>query len=471
MAVYRKRLKISKLLIALASVSIMLSGCALNSVYEEEGVLAFLPDTWKFVPQASESKHTNDQASQWWQGLHNPQLNDLMRQALLQNNDLKESALRLQQAALRTETSALAGMPKPSLGLSNSTQVPLSDGRNLSSSYGASFGLSQELDFWGRLDERSKISHKQLNIAQSDLEVAHWLITSGVAKQYWAVAVIDQKIILAKQAKTDAEVRHKVTQLRLDMGLIQHNELNQSTANLTVLNERLFELSLQRVNGVMGLALYLDLPPQTFILATATLPAHYPSDPLSLPVLEVLDRLPKLRRGRLALDVAASNHTIVQTNWYPIASASASIASGGTELVSLLSGAAGSLGLSLALPFVDWKRLSIDRVVSDIDLQLAAIEFRKLLHETLVEIDQQYGNRQQWLANQELLQLQLEHANNELHTTKLRYQEGIVAQVQVLDAKRAVRDLQRSELDLKLSAWSNYIDILRAWGGPTSGFP
>ena len=140
-------------------------------------------------------------------------------------------------------------------------------------------------------------------------------------------------------------------------------------------------------------------------------------------------------------------------------------------MVSLLSGAAGSLGLSLALPFVDWKRLSIDRDVSDIDLQLAAIEFRKLLHETLVEIDQQYGNRQQWLVNQELLQLQLEHANNELHTTKLRYQEGIVAQAQVLDAKRAVRDLQRSELDLKLSAWSNHIDILRAWGGPTSGSP
>ena len=176
-----------------------------------------------------------------------------------------------------------------------------------------------------------------------------------------------------------------------------------------------------------------------------------------------------MRRSRLALDVAARNLNIAESNRYPQFSLSATASASGDSLSNVLSNPLGSLGLNLGLPMVDWKRLRINRDVSQIDLDVAAVDFRETLYKALSEVDQQYNQRRQWVSDNQSLQLKSAQAEQALAVAQLRYEVGAEPLQTVRDAQANLRDLETNRIDLQLKAWNNQINIFKAWGGPLGG--
>ena len=126
----------------------------------------------------------------------------------------------------------------------------------------------------------------------------------------------------------------------------------------------------------------------------------------------------------------------------------------------------GNLGLNLALPVLDWKRLGLERDSARLNLETAELDFREALFKALAEVEQHYVQRRQWQAESELLQQKTRHAERALAVARLRHKQGADPLQSVRDAQGGLRDLQLQALDLRLKAWLNQVAIFRAWGGP-----
>jgi len=446
-----------------------------------------LPETWSQAPKPQAAEAASEASINWWKSFKDPQLDALMESALQRNRDLVRNALRLQQAVLKSGQAELDRGPRPSASLSSSLQgpltssqgststqvngltVPVGNNMGVTKSLGLSSSLSQEIDLWGRLAQSAAVAYQNQAIAQADLDAARWLLTAKVAEQYWTLAATDAKMVLAKQATKDAQINLEVIQLRLANGKIRPAEVDRSTLALEQAQQKEVALALQRSNTVQTLALLLDDAPQNLSVPQPRLPSSLPTEPQAWPAAAVVDRLPAVRRSRLALDVAARNLNIAESNRYPQFSLSATASASGDSLSNVLSNPLGSLGLNLSLPMVDWKRLRINRDVSQVDLDIAAVDFRETLYKALSEVDQQYNQRRQWVADSQSLQLKSAQAEQALAVAQLRYEVGAEPLQTVRDAQANLRDLESNRIELRMKAWNNQINIFKAWGGPLGG--
>lgn len=475
----------------------VLAACSSTLTLPPQASVA-LPAAFKHVPltplRTSRSLQT---PSGWWGELQDPALNIWMNVALTRNRDLVRSALRLQQASLMAGRAELDAWPKVSANLGTSAQqslapalrsaagmvtgrsapaqnnsgTPGTTGTSGSLSTGATGGLSgsYDVDLWGRVSQNTALAQQDAALARADLLAARWLLTTQVAEQYWTLAAIDAKAPLLARAAQDARATLAATQLRLSVGKARLTDEHKALAALGDAQQRLQALGLQRDNAVRTMALLFDDAPQDFKLAQASLPEQLPPEPADWPVASVLDRIPAVQRARIALDQSLTKLKIAQSNRYPQLSLSVGLSGNGSQWRQLLSSPLGSLGLGLALPMFDWKRLGLEQSSARLGLEVSAMDFRDALFKALAEVDAQYNLRLQWLAEAQLQQEKTSHAQAALVVAQLRYAQGAEPLQSVRDAQASLRELQLFALDTRLKAWLNQVAIYKAWGGPLEG--
>lgn len=422
----------------------------------------------------------------WWLALQDPQLDAWMTLALQRNRDLAKSALRVQKSVISAGKAARDAGPQTALALTSSAQAalkprsasreadeggglghvePVSVAKTLSSS-GWSFSVTQEVDLWGRVAQTKAQSEQDLLMAQADLQAAQWALTAQVAEQYWTLALLRHQIKAAELALQDAQANLAVQELLVQEGQLMHSQASASRLAVGQARRAQSKLLQQQQNALLAFALLMDEPPQDMALPAAELPMGMPEEPRAWPLASVLDRHPAVRRARLALEQSLSQLQLANIRLYPQLSLSGTVTSGGTELSKLLSNPIGQLALGLSLPILERTRLRKDVDTAQVNLEIAALEFRQVLYQALVEVDTHYGERQQWLAESALLRSQTAQAATALRVTRLRDENGLQTLQSVRQAAAEMRALELAALTLTSRAWLNHLAILRAWGGP-----
>lgn len=471
-------------LLFLAGLALALSACSSLPSTSPLAHVA-LPSAWKNVPSATASTpDTRPQA--WWRDVNDPALEGWIELALVRNRELARSALRLRQASLQARRADSDAWPKASSSLNTSAQQSLQNTQGtattlvngvsvpvessvsskLTTSANAGLSASYEADLWGRIAQTRTLAQQDHALAQTDLQTARWLLTTQVAEQYWTLAAIDAKVAPMAQARQDAQASLEATRLKLSVGKSRPGEEDKAIAALREAQRNQLALTTQRETAQQTMALLLDEPPQTFMVAQASLPPKNPPEPGSWVVASVLDRLPAVQRARIAVDQALTKLNIAQSNRYPQLSLSAGLSSSGNQLRNTLSNPFSSLGLNLTLPMLDWTRLGLERDSAQLGLEIAALDFREALFKALAEVETQYNNRQQWQADAQWLQEKVQQGDRALAVAQLRYEQGAEPLQTVRDAQARLRELQMSAIDTRFKAWINQVTIFKAWGGP-----
>jgi len=79
-----------------AALALLAGGCALGPNYKRPAVPA--PPTWRDMPVAEAQSLAN---KPWWELFDDPQLQELIRIALVENKDLKIAVERIEEARAR----------------------------------------------------------------------------------------------------------------------------------------------------------------------------------------------------------------------------------------------------------------------------------------------------------------------------------------------------------------------------------
>ncbi|ESQ94050.1 efflux transporter outer membrane subunit [Asticcacaulis benevestitus] len=437
-----------------------LSACA-STPYETPQVPTPAQFAHASEGMAGEGSAATAISGDWWTAFNDPALNTLISRVLAKNDNLAAAALRVQQAQLQAGLTRLDQVPEASGSLGAST----SD----STTYSASVGVSYEVDLWGRLSANTRAANWEAQATEEDRQAAQLALIGTTAELYWRIAYTRQQIAVGEQNLASVRKVRDLVTLQHDAGSVSGVEVaeadqsvNAQLASLAALEQQLVEYR-SSVTVLLGGDIW-DASAEPQSLPDVPLPEVRAGLPA-----ELLSRRPDLRAAELRLRESLADVDITKASLYPALTLSASGGASSAELGSLFSTPAGSLGLGLTLPFLNYPRVKQNIRMSEKAYEIAVANFRTTLLQALADTDNALSNRTRLAQQGEAQAASLAAARKAEALYAVRYRTGSVALRVWLDAQQSARAAQLSYDNTRLSQLINQSTLYQALGGGQDG--
>lgn len=438
------------------------------------------PAAWQGNTAPTVAGPVSTQLAPWWERLEDRRLDALQRQALETNVDALRKALSWRSALTQAKLSELGEQPSPNLVLNTSTNRALDSGRTsvlvngisipletatTSRSYGISAGLSYEWDLWSKLAQTTQGDRLEAEIRREDWVSARWLVSTNVAEAYWTIAAIDAKIPILNELSDAADEAVRIARVRLKEGRLRADEVDLTITKQYEIRKRISDARFDRGLKLNELAVLLDGEPPTLPIGEARLPAHLPPEPVLDTPAQTLERRPDIRQARLAVDAALARLYVAEASRYPALSMSLNLGTNGTHWRDWISQPLASLGLNLAIPLVDWRRLDAKRDIARNTLDDAALNLRTSVRQAISDVQNGLLERERWERRWEAAEVQRVEKQNMHSVAMVRQDVGVFGRLDVLHSREGVLAAQIETIDLRLQAWLNLLKLYKALGG------
>lgn len=451
-----------------------LAGCATTDVHAPRAtpLLAAeygLGDSDRNLPVEPMQRPATDtstaESGPWWQAFGDERLNRLVERMLAANTELASAGLRLERARLIARLAFDSLLPQLDAGVSGSHRKPLERGTDSTRSYGASIGVSYEVDLWRRLRDQRDIATWETRATAEDFQSTRLALIGATCDLYWQLAFLNQRIVASDASIERLRRTQALVQVQLDAGDVSRLESREAEQNLQSELAARSQLTQARVEVRNALTVLLDgnpwpqseEPGELILLDVPEIQAGLPA--------ELLSRRPDMRAAELRLREVLVNIGVVRASYYPTVSLTGSIGGSALSLRDVLSDPVATLGAGLALPFLRWNRARLDVAIAENDYALAVNDFRDSLYRAFVEVDTA-------LAEKAALQVQVE-ATRRSHEEAIeverlygvRYRAGATPLRNWLDAQETRRLAEIALAQARLSQLRNLSLLYRALGG------
>lgn len=458
-----KSLQKKALTIALSTV--ILTGCASMVSTQSEMSKVQIPEQWQTASNIPISPF--DTQGQWWTQFGDARLSALIETALDKNNNLKAAGYKLRQAQLSAGLAQNNLFPTISASASSNTSRPL-DTSNASNtrSYSTGVSVAYEVDLWGKIAQTSHIKQWEAQASEQDLLSTQLTIEGSVAKLYWQLAYLNQKIQLGEQSVAYARKTLDLVRVQYTAGAVSQLEVLSAERNLASQEATQEDLLQQRMVARNAMAIMFDAPPSAHISdEPQALPNSTPPAMATALPAEVLARRPDLQAAELRLRQSLGNIDVARTNFYPTFNLTARVGTGSNTLSQILSDPIGALALNLALPFLNWNENQLNLKISKAAYAQNAANFRQTLYTALQEVDNALSAQNQLRLQGEKQRLAWQNAQKAEHLYEVRYRAGGDSLKSWLDAQEARRQAESAYLLNRYNQYINQVDLIMALGG------
>ncbi|MBI3348219.1 MAG: efflux transporter outer membrane subunit [Burkholderiales bacterium] len=400
----------------------------------------------------------------WWQPFADTTLDDLVARALAANTSVQAAANRLAQARAALGGAEAARLPQ--LGVAAGAGRAADPGLQGVSQYSAGLNLAYELDLGGRLLHERNASALDVQAREQLLADARLLVQANVARGYLAMRALDAERELVRSTVSAYAETLALTEKRARAGDVADLDVARVRTELAANEAEAFALDRRRVELETALAVLLGEPASDFRLAPAAWQTALPVVPAGLPS-ELLQRRPDLAAARSQLLAAQARVGVAQAAWWPSLTLTAQGGGASSELSNLLKSGASTWGVGLlaALPLFDGGRREAGVNTAKTQLEGSSIAFREQFLLALKDVEDQLGALS-------LLQLQGEAnaravaaAGQALKLSDTRYRNGLVSQLELLDARRSELANRRAALQVRSAQYQATVGLIRALGG------
>ncbi|KVS26331.1 efflux transporter outer membrane subunit [Burkholderia cepacia] len=446
---------------AFACAAALLAGCA-GARHDPLPAVA-MPANWSAPVSTDAPATTRD----WWRSFGDPQLDTLIDDALRANNDLAIAAIRVYRAQLQTGLANTNLTPNVTLGANGAVSRTL-DTHQMSRSSNANVSLSYEIDLWGRLAALRDAARWEADATAADLEAARLSLIGTTASLYWRIGFLNRQIALG-----DANIAYAVRTLavvrsRHTAGAVSGLDLAQAEQGLATQRAAQTRLIQQRTENRHALAILFDRPPQQHAAEPPALPDTPPPEVAAGLPASLLGRRPDLRAAEFRLRESLAQVDATRTSFYPTFTLTGAAGTSSTSLERVLANPVGTLGLGLALPFIQWNTMQLQIKVSKTQYEEAVVGFRQKLYTALAEVENALSARVQLEREAEQRALSLEQAQRAERLAAAQFAAGATAVQPWLDQQQRLRDAQSADEQTRLDRLNNQMTLYRALGGGMS---
>jgi multidrug efflux system outer membrane protein len=456
-----------------------LSGCALGPVYERPA--ADLPAAYREVP----AQGVAPAPDRWWTLYGDSSLDKLVEEALAGNQNLVLAAERVAEARAlaRVADSVLvplvdANAQRDRLRSSDRSSFPLPPGVPLErNSYRVQINVAYELDLWGRLSGASRAAYADLLASEAARGTVRISLITDTVRSYFALLALDAQIEATRRSLELREDNVRLQTIRQRAGLIGDFDLRQLEAEVAAARAQLPALERSRTVEEAALSVLLGRSPRAITEGTIARRTES-GEPPALVVPEGLPSELLLRRP----DVVAAEQRLIAANarigaaraaLFPRITLTGYLGGESASLADLFSGPARiwQLAFGLAQPIFQGGRLFGEVEAIEARQRQAIAQYQTTLRDAFREVRQALAAQARSREIFEAESARVVALRDALRLARIRYENGLVSQLEVLDAERNLLGADLNRLEALRAQRAAVADLVKALGGGWTGLP
>lgn len=402
----------------------------------------------------------------WWKAFADPMLDDLVERAAARNTSIQMAAARLTQAQALLRSADARRMPQLGAAAEVDRHHAPALAQGLGTAVSAGLNLSYELDLFGRLAQASEAAALDAQARAALLQSTRLLVQAQVAQSYLSLRALDAERALVRETIAAYQATLSLTERRHEAGDVAELDVVRVRTEVAATQSQALELDRRRASVEHALAVLVgeaasgfDLPPGDWQTALPMIPAGVPST--------VLTRRPDVSAAQAGMMAAQARVGEARAAWFPAVSLTASGGHASPELGDLFrwSTRAWGVGALMSLPLFDGGRREAGVRSARAELEVAGAAYREQVLVAFKEVEDQLSALRLLSEQAQAQARAVDSAGRATTLSESRYRNGLVSQLELLDAQRSELHNRRQALQVKAAQYQATVGLIRALGG------
>jgi outer membrane protein, multidrug efflux system len=453
--------------------AMFLAGCSVGQKYKRPAVAA--PPSFRGDTTTAPGP-TSLADLKWFEVFKDPQLQELVRKALVNNYDLREAVARVEASRAAVGITRADQLPTITGGAGVTTQRTSANGSfTLPQNFDQSrtFGnvglnlLSFELDIWGRLRSATAAARADLLASEETRKAVVTTLVSDVTTAYFQLLELDGEMEVAKRTLASRESSLELIKNREKFGLASTLEVRQGEQLVQVAAQAIPEIERQQAQTENLIRLLLGETPSAVARSKPlTQQEQPPTLPAGLPS-SLLERRPDIRAAEQNLVARNATVNVARAAYFPQISLTGLLGLQSNQLSSLFTGAnrTWQFAPQVAQPIFTGGRLKNNVALAKADQNLALIQYERSIQTAFREVSDalvQHEKLKDIRGRQETLVSTLQDRSR---LSYVRYKGGVATLLDALDADRDLFDAEVRLSQLRRDELVSIVQLYRALGG------
>jgi len=465
----KKNLQSSLTLSALAF-ALLMAGCA-SAPAIDPAALPAVPAAFKeaAAPGAQWAPTAPAEAQSrgaWWQAFADPVLDKLVERAGERNTSVQAAAARLAQAR------ALLGRANaerwPQVGVSAGVQrlSGPDTGWQPANLGSAGASVSYEADLFGRLSRSAQAATLDAQARDALLQSARLMAQADVAQSYFLLRALDMERGIVGDTLTAHRNTLRLVESRQRAGDVAELDVARVRTELAETESEALALDARRALLEHAIAVLVGDTVTGFAIEQAPWRGAVPLVPAGVPS-SVLARRPDVAAALSQMQAAQLRVGVAQAAWFPNLSLTASGGYASPELSDVFKWSARSwaVGALLSLPVFDGGRRQAGVDAAQASLELSLADYRQQVLVAFREVEDELALLRSLDERSKAQARAVESATRATTLSESRYRNGLVSQLELLDAQRSELRSRRQEVQVKVAQFQSTVGLIRALGG------
>jgi NodT family efflux transporter outer membrane factor (OMF) lipoprotein len=452
-------------LTALAVVSgILLNACTISKVQNSKDLTekalpnVAIPNQFVVISNTNGVKVDDG----WLKQFNDPELNELVVEALNNNPDVQIMAARRSQSTALID--AAGGAQYPGVNAIGNTGGKVgSNGTGLSGYY---IGASWELDLWGRV--RSSIAGAEQNAKaiNADQDAARLSLIATLTKSIWLARNLQEQAQLADDNAIAAEKYAELMQIREKIGASSLTEVSTAIVSAAQSKEAALNAAQTRDQALRAVEILLGRYPKAQALKTTKLPLMPEPVSAGLPA-DLLERRPDLIAAEARVNSAFFLADEKRLARLPKISLTAGFGYINSQIFTLLNGANTSFGVgaNAIIPLFQGGTIEAQIAYQNAEAKAALANYGKTVLIAFNDVENALSGEASWRERIKQQEIQLNGQKRIMQNTRSELQIGKIDQRQV---QQQIIKTNTSEMNWRqgrLDALTQRVNLYLALGG------
>ncbi len=456
--------------VLLLVMALLTSGCAVGPHYKSPQ-----PAAVKYHAADTNLETEAPFDSRWWKQFEDPVLDSLVDRTLTSNNSVRIARARLDESRAVFDERKLDRLPTVPVSASyqySKQEIPgFGDQRRTINTFRAGFDAFWEADLFGRVSHGVAAARAENQAFEADLHDVQVSVVAELARNYFELRGAQWRLAVAERSLTNQRETLRLTQLRRDAGVGEEQDVASAAARVAAIESTIpsldFDVSraeyrLAVLTGSRPGELHADLAPRTYPAIAKALPIGNPG--------ELLQRRPDVRSAERRLAAATEHQGVAVAGLFPQVSVSGFLGFLAGRGSMFFTGDSRAWSVS---PGLSWSAFDLGRARARVRGSKAATEetlafYEETVLRALEETENALANYHAQQARLIKLNDQARESRRAADIARLRYREGVVDFLSLLDAERTQLQAEDAVAESEKDVYVAVIALYKALGGVPS---
>jgi len=405
---------------------------------------------------------------EWWKSFADPVLDRLVERAAENNTSIAVAAARLAQARALLQSNVANQWPQLGLGATASRAGGTANQAQLPSGTLTTAGanLSYEIDLFGKLAKASLASELDAQAREALLLNTRLLVQADVAQAYFALRGLDEERALVRRTVSAYRDTAALTERRFRAGDVAELEVLRAGTQVASTEAEAFALDRRRAELEHAIAVLVGEPASSFGLVETDWTTALPVIPAGVPSA-VLARRPDVAAAQRTVLASSVRIGVAEAAWFPDLSLTGAAGYASPEIGDLFKWSLRSWGVGalLALPIVDGGRRDAGVQFANAERDATLAQYRERVLVAFKDVEDQLSALRHLASQAAAQERAVTSATRSTALSDVRYRNGYVSQLDLLDAQRSELANRRQSVQVRTAQYQATVGLVRALGG------